>query len=123
MRVGEGEGHGFEARDLKLEGFALSVVGVTADGAERFLEEAFLGRVGHFSFQSTQTRAFGYQHFVCGLKPGFLAGEVGFCDGFGMRAKGLPRGADGGEAGEEGHGGDSDDADTFEAGLGEGLLG
>jgi len=99
------------------------VVSVAADGANGFLEEAFLRRVGHFALKGAQARAFGGEHVVRGLEAGFFAGKVGFGDGFGAGTKGLPRGADGGEAGEEGHEGDADDTNALEAGLGEGLLG
>ena len=123
MRVGEGEGHGFQAGDFEGEGFTLGVVGVATDGTEGFLEEAFLGCVGDFAFERTQTGAFGGEHVVRGLEAGFFASNVCFCDGSRLRAKGLPKGTDGSETGEEGHEGDADDADAFEAGLGERLLG
>lgn len=99
------------------------MVGVAADGAEGFLEESFLGRVGHFALEGAQAGAFGREHIVCGLEAGFFASKVCFGDRFGAGAKGLPRGANGGEAGEEGHEGDADDTNAFEAGLDEGLLG
>ncbi len=123
VRGREGEGHCFEAGDFERECFALRMVGVAADGAESFLEEALLRRVGHFTLEGAQARAFGREHVVRGLEAGFFAGNVCVGDGFGACAERLPRGADGREAGEEGHEGDADDADAFEAGLGEGLLG
>ena len=121
VRGGEGAGHGLQAGDLELEGFALGLVGSAADGAERFLKKRSGGCFGHFPLKHVESRLFSCEHVDRGVQTGLFAGEVGVGDGAGARAKGLPGGANRGEAREERHEGDADDAHPFEAGFAEAL--